>query len=135
MCCHGENLKQPMLVDDYKQFLAVAKNIQNEKGPDSLILLVNILFFLQDCANDGKWCVELDHLLLRNMRCVVSLMMEENTTAIQTIYRHGTAKPIASLCSFFLTTRCRLRRSGSLQKECLTLLASSLELLLVQGSR
>ena len=132
--CHDEHKRVPMHHHDFKEFLAVANKIQTEKkGPESIILFCNILSFLQGCANDGKWDAELDQLLLNTMRCIMSLMTEENITSIQTIYHRGAAKPIASLCSFFLTTRCRLRRSGPLQKECLTLLASALELLLVQG--
>ena len=123
-----------MLMKDFKNFLSVANKIQNENEPDRIKLCCEILHFLQQCAN-GKWCEELDHLLLHTTRCLLS-MMSDNSTFCEIIYRQGAAKSIAALCSYFLTTRCRLRRSlsaGSLPKKCLLLLSSSLELLLVQG--
>ena len=131
---NDEKRNANILMEDFKKFLSMANKIQNEDEPDRIILCCDLLHFLQKCAN-GKWCEELDHLLLHTTRCLLS-MMSGNSTACETIYRQGAAKPIAALCSYFLTTRCRLRRSlsaGSLTKKCLLLLSSSLELLLVQG--
>lgn len=133
---NDENKNATMLRGDFQSFLALANNIQNETaGPDSIKLCCDIIHFLQHCSEDGKWCDELDFLLLRATRCLLTFM-SENSTACQTIYRQDVSKPISSLCSYFFTTRCRLRRSlspGSLPKKCLVLLSATLELLLVRG--
>jgi hypothetical protein len=93
---------------------------------------INALNKIHHQAVHGRWeRREGDAVILKLTHHILKFGQEKQFSFLRKLVEGGVAHQISSLLAYYYTNRCRLRRSGELQRDCQLSLVSALELLMM----
>lgn len=119
------------LIDNPK---LIPRKIANKSSKSPSILIESIIDDLKNIhslAVRGRWDRSHDLLIVKITHKILEYGRENQIAILQYFTAEDGIHHLASLLAFYHTNRCRLRRSGELQRDCQLSLAGALELLMM----